>query len=363
MKIYLVTRSLSGVVGGVERQLGNIALRLVESNHDVSILSSDSENIEVFYPLLSQFSLLTYGQRLVQKSSKNTQRAKRQISMYQLIRQNKPDLIIAFMLSGYIVSLPTAILTRTPIVLAERNSPDVYDLTRARKCKYLYFLLMRISAGITVQLDTYKKRYPKFLRSRIKVIYNEIIVSSNEGRQGATEHPFTFGFVGRFSFQKQPVRLIESFARHIASGSNSHLVFIGKGELELEMRNKITNLNLENCVTILAPIKEMSDIYSSFDALCLPSLWEGFPNVVGEAMMYGLPVLGNRNCLGLSELVTNETGVLIDFEDKEVDGFTVLRAGINDNKFCRDVIHQHIGKFQKFNFVKAWNQVAIDATR
>lgn len=363
MKIYLVTRSLSGVVGGVERQLGNIALRLAESNHDVSILSSDAENAEVFYPLLSQFPLLTYGEYVVRKSSTNTQRAKRQIRMYQLIHQNKPDLIIAFMLSGYLVSLPTAILTGTPIVLAERNSPDVYDLTRARKYKFIYFLLMRISNVITVQLDTYKNGYPKFLRSRIKVIYNEIIVSSNQSSQSAAERPFTFGFVGRFSFQKQPVRLIESFARHIARGNNSRLVFIGKGELELEMRNKISILGLENHVTILAPIKEISDIYSTLDALCLPSLWEGFPNVVGEAMLYGLPVLGNRNCLGLDELVTNETGILVDFEDEQVDGFAVLREEIKGNKFHGDVIRQHIGEFQKFNFAMAWNQVVIYATK
>ena len=363
MKIYLVTRSLSGVVGGVERQLGNIALRLSQSNHDVSILSSDPENPEVFYPLLSQFSLLTYGQRLVRKSSTNTQRAKRQISIYRLIQHNKPDLIIAFMLSGYIAALPTAILTRTPIVLAERNSPDVYDLTRAKKYKYIYFLLMQFSAGITVQLDAYKNRYPKFLRSRIKVIYNEIIVSSNESDRGSSQRPFTFGFVGRFSFQKQPVRLIESFARHIAGGNNSHLVFIGKGELELEMRNRISILDLDDHVTILSPIKEITDIYSSMDALCIPSLWEGFPNVVGEAMMYGLPVLGNRDCLGLSDLVTNESGILIDFEDKGVDGFMALRSMTKSNKYSSDVIRKHIGKFQKFDFVELWNQVAIDAIK
>lgn len=363
MKIYLVTRSISGVVGGVERQLGNIAFRLSQSHHDVTILSSDPESPEVFYSNLSQFTLLTYGQGVTRAKSKYVKRLIRQNNIFQLIWKGKPDVIITFMLSGYLVALPSAILTRTPIVLAERNSPEVYKLTRAKKYSLLYFQLMRMASEITIQLASYKGSYPVFLHKKIRVIHNEIMIPFHPKSQGNHARPFTFGFVGRFSYQKQPLRLIESFARHIAAGFDSRLVFFGKGELQEEMEKLISIFCLEDFVEINAPITQVHEIYNSFDALCLPSLWEGFPNVVGEAMMFGVPILGNVNCFGLSDLVTPAVGFLLDFEDTTVDGFATLRDLHESEKLPKNEIMKHINNFQKQDFSKLWDQVVIDATK
>jgi glycosyltransferase involved in cell wall biosynthesis len=267
------------------------------------------------------------------------------------------------MLSGYLIALPSAILTRTPIVLAERNSPDVYELTRAKKYKRLYFYLMRFASVITVQLEVYKKRYPEFLQRKIQVIHNEILISPKTGNRIRAVRPFTFGFVGRLCHQKQPIRLLESFARHISAGYDSRLIFFGQGELGVELRSKISHLQLEDLVTISEPIRNLDEIYNLIDALCLPSLWEGFPNVVGEAMTYGLPILGNRNCFGLSELVTERVGLLVDFEDENSDGFLNLISLFRNNQLHKLEIIEHINKLQDHDFVELWNQVTLDATK
>ena len=303
-----MTRSLSEVIGGVERQLGNIARRLSESGHVVTILSSDAEKPKVFYSQLDQFSIKTYGPTVTDSSSLMVQRVQRQRNIFRLIVREKPDLVIGFMLSGFLAALPTSKLVGIPIILAERNSPDVYNLTRAKKFKNLYFQLMRASSGITVQLEIYKSRYPKYLQDRIKVIYNEILVTPSDLNKKKNSRPFTFGFVGRFSYQKQPISLIDSFARHVTEGNDSRLLFIGRGELESEMKKRISDLELGDRVRIMEPLQDLDKIYNSLDVLCIPSLWEGIPNVVGEAMRYGIPILGNQNCLGLSELVSPETG-------------------------------------------------------
>ena len=362
MKIYLVTRSLSGVVGGVERQLGKIAMRLSESQNEVSILSSDREKPKVFYPLLENFPLITYGDNIASSDSANLQRVKRQANIWNLIRREKPDLIISFMMSGFIVALPSAIVTRTPIVLAERNSPDVYSLTKAKKLKPLYFLIMRASAVITVQLDTYVKRYPKYLRKRIKVIYNEIEIIQQNSNDKAESRPFTFGFVGRFSHQKQPIRLLESFARHISKGNNSRIIFFGNGDLEPKMKDRIFELNIQDYVTIRGPVQDLNKVYGAIDCLCLPSLWEGFPNVVGEAMMYGIPVLGSIGCTGLSDLLANEVGLLVDFENTNNDPFVDLIDFVDGSENLTARIQSQIKSFQELNFTQRWKEVVVDAT-
>lgn len=363
MKIYLVTKSLSGVVGGVERQLGNIAHRLSQSGHEISILTSDYSKPELFFKQLHQFPTLEYGVKFDKPTSLNKQRLARQKKIFNIIQQGKPDLVIGFMLSGFLVALPSSICTRTPIVLAERNSPDVYNLTRAKKFKFLYFQLMRLSAGITVQLDSYKNRYPKYLKKKIKIIYNEIMITPRIAEDQKSVKPFTFGFVGRFSYQKQPIELIDSFARHKEKNNDSLLVFIGKGELEQSMRDRIKFLNMDEYVTIRSPETEINEIYNSLNVICLPSLWEGFPNVVGEAMMCGLPVLGSKNCLGLADLVTPNTGVLVDFNDPEIDGFTEIINLVAKNRKLSFQIKEHFEQFQACNFKEKWNEVALSATK
>jgi glycosyltransferase involved in cell wall biosynthesis len=267
------------------------------------------------------------------------------------------------MLSGYLVAMFSAMYRGIPIVLAERNSPDVYNLTRARKFKFLYFQLMRFASGITVQLDCYIDKYPKFLRKKIKVIYNEILVSPKKLEKKQSEQIFTFGFVGRFSYQKQPLRLLESFSRHVARDSGSRLVFFGKGELESEMRAMIEDYNLETFVRIEPPSKDLEHIYSSFDALCLPSLWEGFPNVAGEAMAYGIPVLGNVNCLGLQEIIEENIGILAEFENENTDGFRNLKQLMSSRPQLSTEIQSHFMTLQNYNFQFLWNEVANDAIK
>ena len=363
MKIFLVTKNLSGVVGGVERQLGNIAIRLEESGHQVMILSSDAHKPDVFYSLLSKFPLRHYGRFSKNPHSKNRERFYRQRAIHGITREEKPDLIIGFMLSGYLVALPSAKSLGVPILLAERNSPDVYNLTRARKFKFLYFQLMRFTSGITVQLNCYVKKYPTYLQKKIKVIYNEIMITP-KGYEGIrSEKDITFGFVGRFSFQKQPLQLLESFSRHIALGGKSKLVFFGKGELEADIRKIIEQDKLERYVKIEEPKKDLDQIYNSIDVLCVPSLWEGYPNVVGEAMAYGRPILGNINCLGLEEIITENVGILVDFESSSVDGFEQTKQFISTIPNLPTKIENHFRKMQNYDFRLLWDEAVNDAVK
>ena len=74
------------------------------------------------------------------------------------------------------------------------------------------------------------------------------------------------------------------------------LVFVGKGDLEAELKRESRKLGLSEKVTFLGWRKDVQEIMQVFDIFVLPSLNEGIGRVLIEAMAAGLPVLATDVC-------------------------------------------------------------------
>ena len=79
-------------------------------------------------------------------------------------------------------------------------------------------------------------------------------------------------------------------------------MLIGKGELEEKIKNKISNLGLDEFVTILPPVPNVNEYYMAMDVFVFPSFFEGMPNVVVEAQATGLPCV-------ISDTITKEANI------------------------------------------------------
>lgn len=98
------------------------------------------------------------------------------------------------------------------------------------------------------------------------------------------------GHIGRFTSQKNSVRVIEIFAAIAEREENAVLCLIGDGELKKKMFEKIEQLNILNRVCYLGRREDIQQFYNAMDAFLLPSLYEGLPVVGLEAESCGLPV-------------------------------------------------------------------------
>lgn len=76
--------------------------------------------------------------------------------------------------------------------------------------------------------------------------------------------------------------------------SNTHLVIVGDGDLRGELEELVLNSNLSKHVTFLGQRNDVRTILSCFDIYCLPSLIEGLPMSLLEAMAAGLPVVATK---------------------------------------------------------------------
>ncbi len=117
-------------------------------------------------------------------------------------------------------------------------------------------------------------------------------------------------FVARFIDTKQPLALIEAVAR---LSSRPALRFIGAGELEPQMRAALATANLEAEFPgwLAAPFSE----FHNQDILVLPSLWEGLPYLLQEALAHGVPIIASDNPGNAAALADGAYGALFRVGD------------------------------------------------
>ena len=126
-------------------------------------------------------------------------------------------------------------------------------------------------------IDTHRNAYDPAVRDRTRQHYG-------------WEDKIVIGHIGRFTPQKNSVRLIEIFGAITAKEPKAILCLIGDGELKEKMRKKIKCLGIEQQVCYLGRREDIGQFYNAMDVFLLPSLYEGLPVVGLEAESCGLPM-------------------------------------------------------------------------
>ena len=134
-------------------------------------------------------------------------------------------------------------------------------------------------------------------------------------RSIATES--TVLYVGRLRTRKAVAVLLEAIAAIGARRPDLRLVIAGDGEQGAALRQRAAKSDLQGRVEFAGALSReaIAECYRQAAVLCLPSIYEGFPVTIVEAMGAGLPVVATR-VAGVPEAVDDGvTGLLVDPED------------------------------------------------
>lgn len=101
--------------------------------------------------------------------------------------------------------------------------------------------------------------------------------------------------IGRFNYQKNHIFLLNVFNTFHISHPDSKLLLIGKGELETEIKEHISSLDLNDNVKLLGIRNDIPGILNACDLFLFPSLFEGLSVVLVEAQASGIPILTTNN--------------------------------------------------------------------
>ncbi|HOP51170.1 MAG TPA: glycosyltransferase family 1 protein [Ignavibacteriales bacterium] len=124
-------------------------------------------------------------------------------------------------------------------------------------------------------IDVSKFKYNQEIREDLRRRYN-------------LSGKIVIGHVGRFMSAKNHYFLIEIFRNLYSLNSNCVLMLIGRGELETEIKKKVTDYGLENNVMFMGVRSDVNKLMQAMDCFVLPSLFEGLGIVLIEAQASGL---------------------------------------------------------------------------
>ena len=314
MRILFVARAIHQMAGGVERMITIIMNALVHRGHQIEFMTWDGSAATAFYPIDPQvvWHRLSLGNPAIKATP--WIKLRRMLMVRQLIRRSHPDVIVCFQ-SGTILSVRLYTMgIRTPIIVAERNAPSRFKYFNAPGSQRLTYQVFRWAERILVQCESYRSHYPEFLRDRIITIPNPVFPAHQFAQPHIPneQERWCLLSVGRLSYQKNFPVLIQAFALLAAQFPSWDLKIVGAGEDQAALQNLINTQQLGDRVSLSGVTDAITEHYVNAHLFCLPSLWEGFPNALAEALAHGLPGVGFIQCAGMADLITpDKNGALV----------------------------------------------------
>jgi glycosyltransferase involved in cell wall biosynthesis len=165
---------------------------------------------------------------------------------------------------------------------------------------------------------------------------------------GIPEHHLVIGYIVRITEQKDPLGMLRAYAKVCANFPDLTLLMIGEGDLKTAAVRLAKDLGISSRVVFDNFRQDVPAVLNAVDIYCLPSLWEGFPIGVLEAMAMAKAVIAS-DVDGTREAVEDEvTGLLVPPKN-EAALVTALERLIND-RALRAHLQENAGKCVKANF-------------
>ncbi len=288
MNILFLTSSMAS--GGAERVASTLANAWTSRGDKVILMPTFSGRGECFYQLSPEVRLVYLADLVSSRVQTLRNMFIRLLTLRRFISSERPDVIVSFLPNVNVAAVVASIGLRIPVVVCERN--DLFVMRISHLWQLICRLTYPLANGLVVQTQTLAHKYVSSNQALrlVRVIPNPISKQfiDIQYRAGHTKMKRILS-VGSLVNQKQFDVLIKVFANLAKSHPDWSLRIIGEGSLRAALQQQIIDLGLEGCIELPGRSSTVGEEFASADIFAFTSGYEGFPNVLLEAMAVGVP--------------------------------------------------------------------------
>jgi len=340
--------------GGAQRQLVGLATFLKEREYDVIVATYHDNRFYVD-------QLLTAGVPYVYL--KNAERSLTRIwHIARYIRKVKPDVVISYLETPSVCACVAKLFNhKFELIVSERNTTQ--HTGRNEKIRFnLFRIADYVVPNAFAQEDYIKSTFPK-LADKVATIPNFVdldhfVPVSDKIRRDVPE----ILIAATIWASKNTLGFLDAVALLKERGYGFHISWYGKDKTHLDYFSqcveKIKRLGVDDYIELKEKTTKIKAAYQNADYFCLPSFYEGTPNVICEAMACGLPVACSDVCDNSKYVKEGVNGVLFDPKDAEGTSEAIARLlSLSDSDYKSYSIRSRIlaeEKLSKEKFVESY---------
>lgn len=325
MKIFFHIHSLTG--GGAERVTASLARHLAEQGHEVGVITVTSKERD-FYPLDRQVRRVTLDLADVNRGlGKVTANYRRWLALRRALKAEQPDRLVGMMSASIVLSILAAFGLPTLVYGSERNNLGRKAI--GRPWALLRRLVYRFADGHVAQTREAADWLECNTSARnVHVIPNPVVLpipsfppELTPANVVSPERMVILG-VGSKPEQKGFDLLVRAFARLAADWPAWDLVILGVDPASdagcgggASVQQLAEDVGVGQRLHLPGRVGNVADWYQRADLFVLSSRYEGFPNVLLEAMASGCPSIAFDCDTGPRDVIQHEVnGVLVPAE-------------------------------------------------
>jgi len=261
------------------------------------------------------------------------------IKLYKFLRENQFDIIHTHNTPAFIDGILAASLAKVPIRIHTDHARLFPDKRRYMFAeKFLSFFTTKI---VAVSNHTKQEliRYEKISPNKIEVIHNGINFDTTEPFDiiqkkkvlGVQNFNPVIGVGARLVEQKGISFLIQAMPKILKKYPKAVLLIAGDGPLRSKLEYEVQRLDISSSVKFLGFRLDITSLLQAFDIYVLPSLWEGLPMAILEAMALKKPIIATKVGGTPEAIIDGKTGLLVPPRSPESLTNAVIRLCENQN--------------------------------
>lgn len=284
----------------------------------------------------------------------------------RIIQRVRPDLVFSVQIRSNLVHLLTTWFgNKRPVVISERTLPRQRYSSMGLQGRIMLWLIRKLypKADAIIAISNGVKDDLISLRvdpNKIHVIYNPLLISAGLTYTQPPQIPWserrsTIVTVGRLVPSKDHALLLEAFAK-VREKLDSKLIIVGDGPERSRLEKLARDLGIDDDVWFTGWRQDPHSIMSRCDVFVMTSRYEGFGNVIVEAMACGLPVISTDCPGGPREILQGgDAGLLVPVGDVQKLAQSIIEI-LTDSQLRNRYAEKSIRRVRDFDIERIADQ-------